>query len=396
MEILGNPCNVALVKFEPQKPSLFGETLESLTESVVAAGFPSFRAKQVMEWLYKKRVDQWDAMTNLPKTFRAWLDEKYILYPTNSLLDKRSNDVTQKFLLELEDKSLIETVLIRAPQTGVGQETSRNTVCVSIQVGCAYGCKFCASGLAGFKSNLMAAEVVSQLMHICKMEDAHTKRAKEEIASFDNIVFMGMGEPLANYDTLVQTIKILNADWGLNFGARRITVSTSGLAPQIMKLAQEGVAVRLAISLHGATNEVRSQIMPINKKYPLEELIPAAKAFKEKHGRMLTLEFIMIEDINDSLDQAKELTKIARDLHAHVNCIPYNKVEGLEWKRPSVRRQDAFVDVLRKGGVSVTIRREKGHDINAACGQLRLKTEKAMAEEESKPSSPYLDPKLGE
>jgi len=381
------------VKFTPEKPSLFGETLESLTERVVEAGFPSFRGKQVMEWLYKKRVDEWDAMSNLPKAFRTWLDGQYILYPTNSLLDKRSDDVTQKFLLELEDKSLIETVLIRAPQTGVGQESSRKTVCVSIQVGCAYGCKFCASGLAGFKRNLMAAEVVSQLMHICKMEDAHTKRAKEEIASFDNIVFMGMGEPLANYDTLVQTIKILNAEWGLNFGARRITVSTSGLAPRIMQLAQEGVAVRLAISLHGATNEVRSQIMPVNKKYPLEELIPAAKAFKEKHGRMLTLEFIMIEDINDSLDQAKELTKIARELHAHVNCIPYNKVEGLEWKRPSVRRQDAFVDVLRKGGVSVTIRREKGHDINAACGQLRLKTEKAMAVAEAKPSSPYMDPK---
>ena len=381
------------MKFTPEKPSLFGETLESLTERVVEAGFPSFRGKQVMEWLYKKRVDEWDAMSNLPKAFRTWLDGQYILYPTNSLLDKRSDDVTQKFLLELEDKSLIETVLIRAPQTGVGQESSRKTVCVSIQVGCAYGCKFCASGLAGFKRNLMVAEVVSQLMHICKMEDAHTKRAKEEIASFDNIVFMGMGEPLANYDTLVQTIKILNAEWGLNFGARRITVSTSGLAPRIMQLAQEGVAVRLAISLHGATNEVRSQIMPVNKKYPLEELIPAAKAFKDKHGRMLTLEFIMIEDINDSLDQAKELTKIERELHAHVNCIPYNKVEGLEWKRPSVRRQDAFVDVLRKGGVSVTIRREKGHDINAACGQLRLKTEKAMAVAEAKPSSPYIDPK---
>ena len=393
VEILKKPCKFALVKFKPAKPSLFGETLESLKERVVEAGFPAFRAKQVMEWLYKKRVDEWDAMTNLPKAFRAWLDEQYILYPTNSLLDKRSDDVTQKFLLELEDKSLIETVLIRAPQTGVGQESSRKTVCVSIQVGCAYGCKFCASGLAGFKRNLMAAEVVSQLMHICKMEDAHTKRAKEEIASFDNIVFMGMGEPLANYESLVQTIKILNAEWGLNFGARRITVSTSGLAPKIMQLAQEGVAVRLAISLHGATNEVRNKIMPVNKRYPLEELIPAAKAFKEAHGRMLTLEFIMIEDINDSLDQAKELTKIARDLHAHVNCIPYNKVEGLEWKRPSVRRQDAFVDVLRKGGVSVTIRREKGHDINAACGQLRLKTEKAMAVAEAKPSSPYIDPK---
>ena len=382
------------VRFTPQKPSLFGETLETLTDAVKEAGFPGFRAKQLMDWLYKKRVESWDAMTNLPKNFREWLDANYILYPTQSLLDKRSDDVTQKFLLELEDKSLIETVLIRAPQTGVGQENSRKTVCVSIQVGCAYGCKFCASGLAGFKRNLLAAEVVSQLMHICRMEDAHTPRAKEEIASFDNIVFMGMGEPLANYDTLVRTIKILNADWGLNFGARRITVSTSGLAPKIRQLAEEGVPVRLAISLHGATNEVREKIMPVNKRYPLEELIPAAKAFKDKHGRMLTLEFIMIEGINDSIEQARELARIAKELHAHVNCIPYNKVDGLEWRRPSVRRQDAFVESLRKAGVSVTIRREKGHDINAACGQLRLKTEKAMAESEQKPGNPFLDPSL--
>ena len=368
------------MRFTPQKPSLFGETLESLKDQIEAAGHKGFRAKQVMDWLYKKRVDSWNAMTNLPKDFRAWLDENFILYPTAPVIDKRSDDVTQKLLLELEDKSLIETVLIRAPQKGVGQEDSRKTVCVSIQVGCAFGCKFCASGLAGFRRNLMAAEVVSQLMHICRREDAHTDRAREEIASFDNIVFMGMGEPLSNYDTLVRTIRILNAEWGLNFGARRITVSTSGLAPQILKLAEEGIAVRLAISLHGATNLVRQQIMPINKKYPLEDLIPAARAFQRKHGRMLTLEFILIEDVNDSLDQARELAKIAHDLHAHVNCIPYNTVEGLQWKRPSVRRQDAFVDVLRKAKVSCTIRREKGHDINAACGQLRLKTEKELAD----------------
>lgn len=378
MEFPRKPCNLHLVRFTPQKPSLFGETLESLKDQIEAAGYKGFRAKQVMEWLYKKRVDSWDAMTNLPKDFRAWLDETFILYPTVAVIDKRSNDVTQKLLLELEDKSLIETVLIRAPQKGVGQEDSRKTVCVSIQVGCAYACKFCASGLAGFRRNLVVGEVVSQLMHICRREDAHTTRAREEIASFDNIVFMGMGEPLANYDTLVRTISILNADWGLNFGARRITVSTSGLAPQILKLAEEGVAVRLAISLHGATNEVRTQIMPINKKYPLEELISAAKAFQKRHGRMLTLEFILIEDVNDSIEQATELAKIARELHAHVNCIPYNTVEGLEWKRPSIRRQDAFVDVLRKAKVSCTIRREKGHDINAACGQLRLKTEKSL------------------
>lgn len=373
----------------PEKESIFGETQETLAETLKEAGFPTFRAKQIMDWLYKKRVNTWDDMLNLPKVIHDWLDKNFILYPTKPILDKRSNDVTQKLLMELEDHSLIETVLIRAPQEGVGADQSRKTVCVSIQVGCAYGCKFCASGLAGFRRNLNASEVVSQLMHICRMEDAHTPRAKESIASFDNIVFMGMGEPLANYDALVRTIKILNAEWGLHFGARRITVSTSGLAPQILQLAEEGIAVRLAISLHGATNEVRNRIMPINKKYPLEVLLPAAKAFQEKHGRMLTLEFILISDINDSLEQAHELAKIAYDLHAHVNCIPYNKVEGLEWKRPSIRRQDAFVDVLRKAGVSVTIRREKGHDINAACGQLRLKTEKAMAEGESSPGNPF-------
>ena len=375
-----------IVNFTPEKPSLFGETLESLQAQVEAVGFPKFRAKQVMEWLYKKRVDDWDLMSNLPKVFREWLDENYVLYPTAPLIDKRSNDVTEKLLLELEDKSLIETVLISAPQTGVGQEYARKTVCVSIQVGCAYGCKFCASGLAGFRRNLMTAEVVSQLMHICRREDAHTKRARAEIASFDNIVFMGMGEPLANYDTLVQTIRILNADWGLNFGARRITVSTSGLAPQIEQLTNENLSVRLAISLHGATNEVRNQIMPINKRYPLEVLLPAAKAFQQKHGRMLTLEFILIDGVNDSLAQAKHLAEIARDLHAHVNCIPYNKVDGLEWKRPHLHRQNAFVDVLRSQGVSVTIRREKGHDINAACGQLRLKTELKLASESPHPN----------
>lgn len=382
------------MRFRPDKPSLFGETLESLGDAAEAAGHARYRAKQVMDWVYKKRVDSWDRMKNLPAEFRSWLEQTYILYPVHAILDKRSDDVTQKFLLELEDKALIETVLIRAPQTGVGQDTSRRTVCVSIQVGCAYGCKFCASGLAGYKRNLLAAEVVSQLMYICQVEEnsdrvprGASKKSKqaEERPAFDNIVFMGMGEPLANFDTLVQAIRILKADWGLNLGARRITVSTSGLAPRIVELAKEGLGVRLAISLHGATNEVREKIMPVNKRYPLEELIPAAGIYQQHNGRMLTLEYILIEGVNDSFEQANELVEIARKLHAHVNCIPYNKVEGLPWKRPSLSDQDAFVSVLRKAGVSVTIRREKGHDINAACGQLRLKTEKAMAESERNP-----------
>ncbi len=350
--------------------------METLTARLRELGEPAFRARQILDWLYKKRARQWDDMTNIPKSLRAWLAETFDLMPLALLFDKQSRDVTDKLLLELRDRSLIETVIIRAPQEGVGQEHSRKTICISTQVGCAMACVFCASGLAGFKRDLSAGEIVAQLLHVCYREDATTTRAREELASFDNIVVMGMGEPLANYDSLIRALTILNAEWGLGFGARRITVSTSGLVPKILKLADEPLGFRLAISLHGATDAVRERIMPVNKAFPLAKLLPAVRAFSEKHGRMVTLEFILIEDVNDSIDQAGELRDIARDLHAHVNLIPYNTVEGLPWKRPSVQRQEAFADVLRAARIPVTLRREKGHDIDAACGQLRLKTEK--------------------
>ncbi len=354
---------------------IFGETLESLTESLVAIGERPFRAGQIMEWLYKRRVQSFADMTNLPKALRQWLAAEYVLMPLEPLLSKRAGDVTDKLLLRLADGALIETVIIRAPQDGVGMDHSRKTICISTQVGCAYGCRFCASGLVGWKRNLTAAEIVAQLMQVCLKEDAITPRARAEIASFDNIVVMGMGEPLANYDALLRALTIVNAPWGLGFGARRITVSTSGLVPQIRRLADEPIGFRLAISLHGATNAVREQIMPVNRKYPLEELLPAAGYFAERHGRMLTLEYILIEDINDDLAQARELARIARDLHAHVNLIPYNTVDGLPWRRPTLPRQREFVAILREQNISATLRREKGHDIDAACGQLRLKTE---------------------
>ena len=383
------------MRFVPEKKSLLGESLENFESEILAADLPKYRAKQVFDWIFKKRISDWGSMKNLPKGFIEWLRAHYVIDPTKILLDKQSNDVTQKFLIQLEDKRLIETVLIRAPQEGVGLEKSRKTVCVSIQVGCAYGCKFCASGLAGFKRNLDASEVVAQLLHMSRLDSPNEASDSNESVSFDNIVFMGMGEPLANYNELVSVLKIMNASWGLNIGARRITVSTSGLAPEIEKLANEGISIRLAISLHGATNEVRNQIMPINKRYPLEVLIPAIEKFREKHGRMVTLEFILIEGVNDSLEQARALVKIAKRLHAHVNCIPYNKVEGLEWKRPSISRQNKFVQILKDANVSVTIRREKGHSINAACGQLRLKKELEMAEQEPSPSSPFIKPEIG-
>jgi 23S rRNA (adenine2503-C2)-methyltransferase len=361
------------------KPILFGETLASLTERLAARGEPAFRAKQILEWVYKKRAREVAQMTNLPAPLRAWLTETFDLEPAKFVLTKTSSDVTDKLLLELRDGALIETVVIRAPMEGVGADRSRKTICISTQVGCAYGCRFCASGLAGWKRDLEAGEIVAQLLAVCQQEDARTPRAHAELASFDNIVVMGMGEPLANYDNLLRALGILNAEWGLRFGARRVTISTSGLAPEITRLAAEPLGFRLAVSLHGATDEVRAQIMPINRKYPLAELLPAVRGFAEKHGRMVTLEFILIAGVNDSTAQAHALADIGRDLHAHVNLIPYNTVAGLPWKRPSVEKQDAFAEILRRAGVPATLRREKGHDIAAACGQLRLQTEEARA-----------------
>jgi 23S rRNA (adenine2503-C2)-methyltransferase len=363
------------MKFTPAKPALTGETLDSLTARLKERGEPAFRAKQILEWVYKKRARTWDEMTNLSKPLRAWLADTFELQPITLLFDKQSRDVTDKLLFELGDRQLIETVIIRAPQEGVGLDQSRKTICISTQVGCAMACKFCASGLAGLKRDLDAGEIVSQLLQVCYREDAHDPRAHAGLATFDNIVVMGMGEPLANYDAVMRALTIVNADWGLGFGARRITLSTSGLVPKILQLADEPLGFRLAISLHGATDEVREKIMPVNKAYPLAKLIPAIQTFTEKHGRMVTLEFILIEDVNDSLDQAAALRDIAADLHAHVNLIPYNTVEGLPWKRPSGNRMERFADVLREARVPVTLRREKGHDIDAACGQLRLKTE---------------------
>ncbi len=332
-----------------------------------------------MQWLYKRRAADFAEMSNLPAELREWLAANFRLNPARLVLLKRASDVTEKLLLELEDRSLVETVLIRYPQRGVGVESARSTICVSSQVGCAYGCRFCASGLDGWKRNLTAAEIVAQFLHVCHVEENRRGRPPKDALPFDNVVFMGMGEPLANYDSVMAAIRALNAPWGLGFGARRITVSTSGLVPEILRLADEPVQFRLAVSLHGATNEVRTQIMPVNRKYPLESLVPAVKTFAERRGRMVTLEYILIEDVNDTFDQAEALVGIACDLRAHVNLIPYNRVDGLPWKRPNIKRQEAFARILRDAAVPHTIRKEKGHDIDAACGQLRLRTEQNRA-----------------
>lgn len=345
--------------------SLLGMTPAEVEALIKEMGEPGFRAKQVVEWTFARRVADIEAMTNLPKALRERLKERLVTRTMSVATVSGSADTTRKFLLKLHDGRYVETVLIPANPALYGGKSDRRTLCVSSQVGCAYDCKFCASGLAGFTRNLTAGEIVEQIVQV----EAHTGER------VDNLVFMGMGEPLANFSNLIQAIEILNAEWGIGIGARHMTVSTSGLAPQIHKLADFPLQIRLAISLHGASDPVRDQIMPVNRKYPLAELFGALEAWNAKRKQFLTFEFILIEDVNDSLDQARMLAKRARSVNAKVNLIPYNTVDGLPWKRPSEQRQEAFLAVLTSAGVTATLRREKGHDIAAACGQLRLKQE---------------------
>ena len=361
----------------PDVKSLTREELESQFKSWDE---PVYRVTQLLEWLYTRRVTTWDAMTNLPKGLREKLREHFSLQTPELVRKQGSPDTTQKFLWRLADHSLIESVLIPANPALYGEASDRHTLCISTQVGCAYGCKFCASGLEGWKRNLQPHEIIEQVLSVERTQAASPDTpAKETGRAVDNIVVMGMGEPLANYDNLLKALKILNAPWGGGIGARKITISTSGLAPQIRKLAEEPLQFRLALSLHGATDEVRGKIMPVNKKYPLKELVAACEEYQARKGRMMTLEYILIAGVNDSIEQTRPLAALAKKVFAKVNLIPYNTVEGLSWERPSEDVCERFLETLEKQNVTATLRREKGGDIDAACGQLRLKTEKELA-----------------
>ncbi len=363
--------------------------LKSLTQAELQAQCdrwkePVYRVTQLLEWLYRRRASTLAAMTNLPKAFRERLAQHFSLHVLELVTRQGSRDDTQKFLWRLAAGDFIECVLIPANPALYGEASDRHTLCVSTQVGCAYGCKFCASGLLGWKRNLRVEEIVEQVLATerwlacAEARTGVTEEAPER--QINNLVIMGMGEPLANYDALLKALQILNAPWGGGIGARKITISTSGLAPQIRRLAAEPLQFRLAVSLHGATDEVRSRIMPVNRKYPLRELTAACEEYLAKKGKMISLEYILIEGVNDGLDQVKPLAELARRLHAKVNLIPYNRVEGLAWKQPSEEVQRAFVAALKAKKITVTLRREKGKDIDAACGQLRLKTERSLTQ----------------
>ena len=373
-------------------------TREELEMQFKAWHEPVYRVPQLLDWLYARRVTTWDAMTNLPKDLREKLRGHFSLQTLELARKQGSRDTTQKFLWKLADGSFIESVLIPANPALYGDASDRHTLCISTQVGCAYGCKFCASGLEGWKRNLGVHEIVEQILSVERWGETENlkdqtaevadsgaartlppKAPKSKTRFVDNIVVMGMGEPLANYDNLLKALKTLNAPWGAGIGARKITISTSGLAPQIRKLATEPLQFRLAISLHGATDEVRNRIMPVNRKYPLKELVNACEDYQHEKGRMITLEYILIAGINDALEQTRPLAGLAKRLHAKVNLIPYNKVEDLPWERPSEAVCENFLAALEDQGVIATLRREKGHDIDAACGQLRLKTERELS-----------------
>lgn len=346
------------------KESIHAVTLPRLRELLADAGHPGYRGAQVLEWVYEKRADSFDSMTNLPAGLRAWLGERFAFHALEPIRVQGSKDTTRKYLFRLSDGALIESVLIPASPALYGEDSDRRTLCVSTQVGCAYGCKFCASGLDGWSRNLSSGEIVGQILRVEKLSGERVS----------NLVFMGMGEPLANFKNLQTAIEILNASWGVGIGARRITISTSGLAPQIRQLAEQPLQVRLAVSLHGARDEVRQQIMPVNRKYPLAELLEACEYYSGIKKQRITFEYILIRDVNDTPADAEALVTVAQRVEAKVNCIPYNVVDGLDWVRPEESRQDAFMAILKRGKVTATIRREKGHDIDAACGQLRRQT----------------------
>ena len=340
--------------------------LHELEESVHALDEPVYRAKQIAKWLYKKRAASFEEMTDLPRKLRLQFADQFSLGKIDVVRVLGAQDTTRKFLFRLSDGDLIESVLIPASPALYGMRSDRRTICVSTQVGCAYGCKFCASGLEGFSRNLRPDEIVDQIVAV----------EREGSDKIDNIVFMGMGEPLANFDNLMRAIRIINAPWGLSIGARHITVSTSGIAPQIRELAQESLQIRLAVSLHGASDEVRNQIMPINRRYNIETLLSACDYYASRKKQHLTFEYILIESVNDTDEQARLLARHARRVKATVNLIPYNTVRRLPWSRPSQHRQEKFLSILREHRIAATLRREKGHDIDAACGQLRLQTKK--------------------
>jgi 23S rRNA (adenine2503-C2)-methyltransferase len=340
------------------KLDFFGLDAASFDAAVVEWGWPRFRAQQVRDWVYGKGVADPDRMTNLSQRDRDLLSERVRFASADVTASQRSTDGTQKLLLTWPDGATAETVMI--------PDADRRTACVSSQVGCPVGCKFCASGINGVKGNLTAAQIVEQIYQLNVILSPHKERVT-------NIVFMGMGEPLANYANVMQAIRVLHDPKCFNIGARRITISTVGVPPKMRQLAEEELPLNLAISLHAPNEPLRKQLIPWAEHFALDEILDAARNYFDRTGREITLEYILLSGVNDRPEHARELARLCKTLRANVNLIRYNEVESLPYLRPKADDVVRFQDILRKAGVNAHVRKSRGRDIDAACGQLRRK-----------------------
>lgn len=322
---------------------------EELVKEISSLGAEKFRAVQVLSWVYKKHVREFDGMVNLPAGLRDLLKGKFYISGLKQVRELASTDGTRKFLFGLEDSSMIESVFIPSKNT--------NTACVSSQVGCRFACKFCASGRGGFVRNLRPAEMINQVLQMG--------------IPISNVVFMGMGEPLDNYENVLKAVRQLNAPYALGIGRRKITISTCGIVPGIKRLIKEDLQVELSISLHSPDDKVRSALMGVNNKYPLKELISACREYIKETNRQITFEYVLIKGVNDSRDTAERLAKLIKGLTAKVNLIPYNPSEGTGYLAPGPKSIKEFKQTLDRRGVISIIRVTRGADILAACGQLR-------------------------
>jgi len=345
-----------------EKIAVLEHDRQSLRDWFSQQGLPAYRADQVLKWVWQRARGEFEKMTDLPKDLRGWLAERLEVFRSRIVEHRKAPDGTRKLLLAWRDGQTCECVLI--------PDRDRRTACLSTQVGCPVGCAFCASGLNGLKRNLTVGEICEQLLRL------HQAASGNRIT---HVVFMGMGEPLANYDATVAAIRAINAKWGYGLGARRITVSTVGIPSRIRDLAEEGLQVNLAISLHAPTDALRRQIVPWAAKYRIAEILDAARYYFERTGRQITLEYVLLAGINDHMTQAQQLIKLAKSLPCSVNLIRYNPVPGLPYKRPTSQRAYEFQQALKKAKVPAKIRKSRGLDADAACGQLRIRQGQAAA-----------------
>ena len=337
-----------------EKTDIKSLDMENLTSYMVSIGEKPFRAKQLYEWMHQKLAADFEEMTNLSKALKEKLRQS-AAYTSLTVVEEKISaiDGTRKYLFGLSDGNVIESVLMKYKHG--------NSVCISSQVGCRMGCRFCASTLDGLERNLLPSEMLDQIYRIQKMTGERVS----------NVVVMGAGEPLDNYDNLVQFIRLLTDENGLNISQRNITVSTCGIVPGILKLAEENLQITLALSLHAPNDQVRKSLMPVANRYPLEEVLSACRTYFEKTGRRLTFEYSLVKGVNDNLEEASALAALLKHHHGHVNLIPVNPIKERDYVQSEGQAIKAFKNLLEKNGINVTIRREMGRDINGACGQLR-------------------------